>query len=67
MFLPNYHEAIACKLTWLQATAIGDTRVWLAVASQVTAGASKLVLFYLPESSDAFPLEILVSISLDLS
>ena len=48
------------KLT--QAAAIGDPRVFLIVASEVAAGVAKRVLFCLPELSDAFPSDILVSL-----
>ena len=51
------------ELTWSQAAAIGDPRVFLIVSSEGAAGVAKRVLFCLPELSDAFPSDILVSLS----
>ena len=54
------------KLTWYQAAAIGDPRVYFAVTSEGAAGAAKRFLFYLTELFDAFLSDILVSLSLSL-
>ena len=51
----------AWKLTWSRAAEIGDPQVCFTVTSEGAAGAANRFLFCLPESSDAFPLDILVT------
>ena len=55
------------ELTWSRAASIGDPRVCLTVYSQGAAGVANRVLFCLPDLSDTFPPDILVSLSLGLA
>ena len=55
------------KLTWSRAAEIGDSQVCKTVTSEGATGAAKRVLFYLPELSDVFLLDILISLSHNLS
>ena len=54
------------KLTWLRDVAIGDPWICKTFTSEGAVGAKKRVLFCLPESSDAFRSEILISLSINL-
>ena len=54
-------------MTWSRAAAKVDPRVCLIVSSEGASGVAKRFLFCLLELLDAFLLDILVSLSLDLS
>ena len=57
----------AWELTWSQAEEIVYPRVCLTISSEGAAGVAKRMLFCLPKSSDAFLLDILVSLSRSLA
>ena len=54
-------------MTWSRTKAIGDLRVCFTLTSEDDAGAAKRVLLYIPDPADAFPSDILVSLSRSLA
>ena len=56
----------AWKLAWYQSATIGDLWVCFTVTTECASRSVKWVLFCLPSLSYAFPLDILVSLSLDI-
>ena len=56
----------AWKLAWYRSATIGDLWVCFTVTTECASRSVKWVLFCLPSLSYAFPLDILVSLSLDI-